>query len=552
MKTLLSLIIIIALYSCSSSSSSEVVETSKGKLQGYEKNGVNYFLGIPYAEAPIGELRWQPPKPVKAWQEIKSVNALGSSCMQPTNIGNSAFLDLMLDGYGLAWYEKLIIKGFSFFAPRLTAGNFSEDCLFLNIISPKDAENLPVMFWIHGGAGRFGSGGDSIYLTSRFAEKDVILVTINYRLGSLGWFAHPALSAESENGVSGNYGSLDQIEALKWVKNNISNFGGDPNNVTIFGESAGGQAVGTLLSSPLSKELFHKAISQSGSGILGTRALKDDSRNKSAEAIGLELAEYFGVDNDETTLLQLRNIPAEEFIQISDSERDAELISSVTQIIDGYVFPYRFNEAYRNGSTHDVPYITGFNANEGTTLVPLIFPEPVFKTSFNQEDWLGEFWEILMDGFLGEVPEPVIAYVDSMEGSAYDAAAQVWGDIWFGGPAYYSAQKRSDDGLSTYLYFFERSVPSERQTIGATHALELAYIFGSFFPFVARDSWDDELSEIMLTDWANFAKNGIPNKSWPKFSSDNPIAKIYGDRVYEDKLKDYVVFEALADYFNKF
>ena len=299
------------------------------------------------------------------------------------------------------------------------------------------------MFWIHGGAGRFGSGGDSIYLTSRFAEKDVILVTINYRLGSLGWFAHPALSAESENGVSGNYGSLDQIEALKWVKNNISNFGGDPNNVTIFGESAGGQAVGTLLSSPLSKELFHKAISQSGSGILGTRALKDDSRNKSAEAIGLELAEYFGVDNDETTLLQLRNIPAEEFIQISDSERDAELISSVTQIIDGYVFPYRFNEAYRNGSTHDVPYITGFNANEGTTLVPLIFPEPVFKTSFNQEDWLGEFWEILMDGFLGEVPEPVIAYVDSMEGSAYDAAAQVWGDIWFGGPAYYSAQKEA-------------------------------------------------------------------------------------------------------------
>lgn len=552
MKTLLSLIFITALFGCSSSSSSEVVGTSKGKLQGYEKNGVNYFLGIPYAEAPIGELRWQSPKPVKAWQGIKSVNALGSSCMQPTNIGNSAFLDLMLDGYGLAWYEKVIIKSFSFFAPRLTANDFSEDCLFLNIISPKDAKNLPVMFWIHGGAGRFGSGGDNIYLTSKFAKKDVVLVTINYRLGSLGWFAHPALSAESKNGVSGNYASLDQIEALKWVKNNISNFGGDPNNVTIFGESAGGQAVGTLLSSPLSKGLFHKAISQSGSGILGTRSLKDDSRNKSAEAIGIELAEYFGVDNDETTLLQLRNIPAEEFIQISDSEKDAELISSVTQIIDGYVFPYRFNEAYRNGSTHDVPYITGFNANEGTTLVPLIFPEPVFKTSFNQEDWLGEFWEILMDGFLGEVPEPVIAYVDSMEGNAYDAAAQVWGDIWFGGPAYYSAQKRSDDGLSTYLYFFERSVPSERQTIGATHALELAYIFGSFFPFVARDSWDDELSEIMLTDWTNFAKKGIPNNSWPKFSSDNPIAKIYGDRVYEDKLKDYVVFEALADYFNKF
>ena len=137
-------------------------------------------------------------------------------------MGNSAFLDLMLDGYGLAWYEKLIIKSLSFFAPTLSTSNFSEDCLFLNVIAPKNAENLPVMFWIHGGAGRFGSGGDSIYLTSKFAKKDVILVTINYRLGSLGWFAHPALSAESEAGVSGNYASLDQIEALKWVRNNIS------------------------------------------------------------------------------------------------------------------------------------------------------------------------------------------------------------------------------------------------------------------------------------------------------------------------------------------
>ena len=162
------------------------------------------------------------------------------------------------------------------------------------------------------------------------------------------------------------------------------------------------------------------------------------------------------------------------------------------------------------------------------------------------------FWEILLDGFSGEVPESVAAYVDSIEGTNYDAATQVWGDIWFGGPAYYSAQKRSDDGLKTYLYFFERSVPSEKQTIGATHALELAYIFGSFFPFVARNNWDDELSEIMLSDWTEFAKTGVPNDTWPEFSSKKPIARIYGDSVYEGKLKDYKVFEALADYFNKF
>ena len=285
---------------------------------------------------------------------------------------------------------------------------------------------------------------------------------------------------------------------------------------------------------------------------MGTRSLRDNSRNRSAEDIGLELAEHFGVDNDEKALENLRKIPAEVFIQISDPEKDANLISNVTQIVDGYVFPYMFNEAFRNGTTHNVPYITGFNANEGTTLVPLIFPEPIFEASFSGEDWLDEFWKILLDGFSGEVPESVTDYVNSIEGSDYDAAAQVWGDIWFGGPAYYSAQKRSDDGLKTYLYFFERAVPSEKQTIGATHALELAYIFGSFFPFVARDDWDEELSEIMLNDWTEFAKTGVPNDSWPEFSSEEPTARIYGDSVYESKLKDYKVFEALADYFNKF
>ena len=552
MKVLSFLILATTIISCSSSSPSKVVETTIGKLQGYEQNEINYFLGIPYAEPPLGELRWQPPKPMKSWEGIKEVNAIGSACMQPTNIGNSAFLDLMLDGYGLAWYEKFLIKSLSFFSPMLSTSNFSEDCLFLNVIAPKNAENLPVMFWIHGGAGRFGSGGDSIYLTSKFAKKDIILVTINYRLGSLGWFAHPALSNESEAGVSGNYGSLDQIEALKWVKNYISEFGGDPNNVTIFGESAGGQAVGTLLSSPLSKGLFHKAISQSGTGILGTRSLRDNSRNQSAENIGQELAEYFGVANDEKALANLRKIPAEEFIQISDPEKDANLISNVTQTVDGYVFPHMFNEAYRNKSTHNVPYITGFNANEGTTLVPLIFPERIFEKSFSKEDWLDEFWKILLDGFSGRVPKSVATYVKSMEGSDYDAATQLWGDIWFGGPAYYSAQKRSDDGLKTYLYFFERAVPSEKQTIGATHALELAYIFGSFFPFVARDKWDDELSEIMLSDWTEFAKTGVPNNSWPEFSSKDPIARIYGDTVYESKLKNFKLFEALADYLNRF
>ncbi len=282
-----------------SSPSTEIIRTSDGDLKGYEQEGVNYFLGIPFAEAPVGDLRWKPPAPTKKWTGVREATEFSAACMQPTNIGNSLFLELMLDGFGLAWYEKLIINLFAFLGTGQST-KYSEDCLFLNVIAPKEGKNLPVMFWIHGGASRFGSGGESIYLTSKFAEKDVILVTINYRLGSLGWFAHPQLSVESENNVSGNYGSLDMIAALKWVKNNIEAFGGDPGNVTIFGESAGGQAVGTLLASPFTKGLFHKAISQSGSGIFTTRNLRKDSKLISAEKIGMALADHFGIENNDS------------------------------------------------------------------------------------------------------------------------------------------------------------------------------------------------------------------------------------------------------------
>ena len=552
MKKLSFLFALILLISCSNSSSN-IVTISNGQLQGVEKDGVNYFYGVPFAKPPIGNLRWQPPMPVEDWTEIRSAVNTGPACMQPTDIGNTQFLDFMLEGFGLAWYERFIIKSVALFGAYFQGNNFSEDCLYLNVIAPENADDLPVMVWIHGGASRFGSGSDGIYLTSRFARKEVILVTINYRLGSLGWFAHPALSKESPNGVSGNYGSLDMIAALEWVKNNISAFGGNPKNVTIFGESAGGQAVATLLGSPLSKGLFHKAISQSGSGILPARPLREDvnTSKRSAEDIGKELAEYFGVLDNENALTNLRKIPASEFMQISDVEKDAELISGVNQVIDGYVFPYRFEEAFKNKTTHPVPYITGFNANEGTTLVPLIFPEDIFEEIFDPDNWLKEFWEILMEGYKGEIPKEVKSYVDALDLEKYDAAAQIWGDVWFGGPSYYSAQKRSDDGLDTYLYFFERSIPAENQTVDATHALELSYLFGSFFPFVAQEAWDKQLSEIMLNDWTTFAKTGKPKGNWPKFSAENPVAKIYGDSVYEDTLKDKELFESLADYIDK-
>ena len=548
MKTVFTLLIVGLFIGCSSPST-EIVKTIDGDLKGYEKENVNYFLGIPFAEAPVGDLRWKPPAPTKKWVGVREATEFGAACMQPTNIGNSLFLELMLDGFGLAWHEKLIINVLAF----LNFGQsteYSEDCLFLNVIAPKEAENLPVMFWIHGGASRFGSGGESIYLTSKFAEKDVILVTTNYRLGSLGWFAHPRLSAESENNVSGNYGSLDMIAALKWVKNNIRAFGGDPSNVTIFGESAGGQAVGTLLASPFTKGLFHKAISQSGSGIFTTRNLRDDSKLISAEKIGMALADHFGIENNDSTLENLRNIPASEFVQLSDPIKDQELIGSMAQVVDGFFFPERFHDAYRNGTTHNIPYITGFNANEGTSLFPLFTPKEIFNQTISSDDWLNEFWQsqnVFTDKADSDVPDELREYEKSLGLNPYKSATQIWGDFFFGGPAYYAAQKRSEDDLTTYMYLFDRAVPSEKQTLGATHALELAYLFGSFFPFVAKDAWDEELSEIMVSDWTYFAKNGEPKRNWPKFSATNPVFKIYGDKVFESKLDNDKLFRALAE-----
>ena len=549
-KNLVLLFFICIFYGCSNSQSS-IISTEKGKIQGYEKNNIDYFLGIPFAEPPIQNLRWKAPQDKAAWKGVLQTNKAGPACMQPTDIGNTQFIDLLSEGLGLNWYENLFVKFLAFFSPILDTTEYSEDCLYLNVISPHKAQNLPVMFWIHGGASRFGSGGEDVYITSNFAERDVILVTINYRLGSLGWFAHPALSKESPNGVSGNYGSLDMIAALKWVKENISAFGGNPNNVTIFGESAGGTAVGTLLSSPIAEGLFHKAISQSGSGIPGPRMLTLDSNNLSAEKVGIKLAAEFGVNGDVNVLERLRAIPAQDFIQLDDPIKDAELISGFAQVVDGFIFPYKFHSAFKNKKTHDVPYITGFNANEGTSLTPLIFPKEIFEKQFGEDAWLEEFWVIMNLGFNGAVPDEVISYVEDLGVDDYDAASQLLGDMLFGGPAYFAAQKRNDDGLDTYLYFFNRAVPSERQTLGATHALEIPYIFGAFFPFVERTEWDETLSEIMISDWVNFAKTGLPNQNWPKFTSSEQIAKIYGDSVSSQKLEAFEMFQALTNFIDQ-
>src|SRR6185436_12859543 len=214
-----------------------LVATPAGKLRGATNGTLNVFKGIPYALPPIGGLRWRPPVAMSPWTDVRDATRFGAACMQPKPRPSIYSADLAA---------------------------VSEDCLFLNVWTTPGARNRPVFFWIHGGGLTSGSSSESMYDGAKLAARGVVVVSINYRLGALGYLAHPQLSAESEHGVSGNYGLLDQIEALRWVQRNIAEFGGDPNRVTIFGESAGGGSVFSLLVSPLAKGLFHRAIAQSG------------------------------------------------------------------------------------------------------------------------------------------------------------------------------------------------------------------------------------------------------------------------------------------------
>jgi para-nitrobenzyl esterase len=245
--------------------SATTVTVEGGQIQGdIEADGkVSVFNGIPYAAPPVGELRWKAPQPVVSWTGLRDATKFGPVCPQKDS-GDGDFLKRLVDGQGMGFFRKTIFNlavGLSSSAPQ------SEDCLYLNVRTSNlgGAEKQPVMVWIHGGGHQTGSGSEDFYQSNSLVLKGVVLVTFNYRLGPFGYFAHPGLSAESENRVSGNYGTLDQIAALRWVRDNIAAFGGDPSNVTIFGESAGGESVAHMMASPLARGLFHRAIMQSGS-----------------------------------------------------------------------------------------------------------------------------------------------------------------------------------------------------------------------------------------------------------------------------------------------
>ena len=340
--------------------------TTTGPVRGTTTSDgrVAFFRGIPYAAAPVGDLRWQPPRPHEPWSDKRACTKFGPAAHQRA-AGFEQFFDQLVSGLGLGKVRRRALAT----AIKLAPTKQSEDCLTLNIRTPSHAADLPVMVWIHGGDHTDGSGAEPMYQSNVLPERGCVLVTINYRLGLFGFFAHPELSAESPDGVSGNYGLLDQIAALEWVRDNIAAFGGDAGNVTIFGESAGGEAVLNLMTAPKARGLFHRAIAQSPSD--SGRWLHLDHPMLDFEPAvdtGRAFAELAGA----ASIDELRQIDADTLSTLYTD--NPHLGRSFYPAIDGVVLPTAPMTAFSRGEQAPVPLVIGYNADEGTLLAGFMHP----------------------------------------------------------------------------------------------------------------------------------------------------------------------------------
>jgi para-nitrobenzyl esterase len=462
------------------------VHTRYGILAGTEDNGLRVFKGVPYATPPVGDLRWKAPVPLKPWPGVRPANQFMASCIQPSRI-----------------------------EPQ------SEDCLYLNVWAPGGARNAPVMVWIHGGGYLTGSGSIPLYNGRALARQGAVVVTLNYRLGVLGFFAHPQLSRESPEHISGNYGLLDQIAALQWVRDSISAFGGDPRNVTIFGESAGAGSVTCLLFSPLAKGLFHRAIAESG-------ALDDqlkDLRNarggiESAERQGLELA-HDSACGGANTLACLREMSGRLLLKMAPAISCLECTQRNTfgPIVDGHVVPAQPHDLLRAGKLNPAAILTGSNRGEGTIVIGV---RPVPNV---------DGYRAWMRGRFKDQADHVLATYPAESDDAVRAALRdVYTDSWYLCPS----RSLAAAAKTAYLYQFTRVRPgTEMRT---AHGMELPYVFDTLRTIGGRvEEVDRTLAGLMSAAWYRFAARGDPNgdglPEWRRYDRESEAYLEFGDPV---------------------
>ncbi len=455
-----------------------------GPISGRLDNGIRSFLGIPYAAPPVGDLRWREPQPVEPWKEVRPCLAYGPSCPQVRE-----------DWTG-----------------QLDVGETSEDCLYLNVWTPAESpdDRLPVMVWIHGGAFKSGSGSLPIYDGTGLASRGVVVVTINYRLGPLGFMAHPLLSEESPHGVSGNYGLLDQVAALEWVRRNIAAFGGDPGNVTVFGESAGGMSILYLMTSPLADGLFQRAIVESGPLTeLGLPVNKVPTLRE-AEKTGLEMSKKLGCDQAYDELAALRAVPAEKLLEAASTDNPFMSPINLSPNIDGYLLPEPPLEAFASGNTADTPLLTGINADEGTIFAPDISLEQ---------------YRTMLPFLYGGLAQEVLArYPAGGPEQVKPALARLITELGFAASARFTVECLSAKGMPCYVYYFTREAGDPRvRHLGSFHGLEIMYVFGTLdkVRISGLEEADLRLSKAMMAYWTAFARSGDPNTAglpeWPSY-----------------------------------
>ncbi len=453
-----------------------VAHAPAGALRGETVGGLNIFKGVPYAAPPTGPRRWRPPARLAPWAGVREARAFGPACLQPR-----------MPAGGLYSSEL----------PQL-----SEDCLTLNIWAPKDALGAPVMVWIHGGSLVTGSSRESMYDGASLAKRGVVVVSINYRLGVLGYLAHPELSAESPDGVSGNYGLLDQIAALTWVKRNIAAFGGDPAKVTVAGESAGALSVLYLMASPLADGLFDKAILQSAY-MISTPELKARRHGlEPAEAAGARLAGQLAAPD----LATLRAMDAAELV-----ERARKAGFFPLGAVDGKVLRQPV-EVFDAGEQARTPVLIGFNQGEIRSLRMLAGPNPANPAAYEAQ--IRQRYGDLADDFLRLYPASDLA--ESVIAAPRDAL--------YGWTAERVAAKQTAIGQRGYLYLFDHGWPSARALdLHAFHAAEIPYVFGTHdrtpagWPKPPATSAEARLTEAIQGYWAQFVKTGQPGGEWAPY-----------------------------------